>query len=126
MRTLAVLALLLTWTSPVLLPAPREEFFDIDRPIYLGFEEIEARLGSLREQRPVVALHLSGGSARAFCHLGVLKRLEEQGVVPDLVVTNSMGSIIGLLYAAGVPVEVMEDLFRSVDYSQLFTPKLPT
>ena len=126
MRTMAVLALLLTWTSPVLFPAPREEFFDIDRPIYLGFEEIEARLGSLREQRPVVALHLSGGSARAFCHLGVLKRLEEQGVVPDLVVTNSMGSIIGLLYAAGVPVDVMEDLFRSVDYSQLFTPKLPT
>ena len=52
--------------------------------------------------------------------------MEEQGIRPDLIVTNSMGSIIGLLYAAGVPVEVMEDIFRRVDYAQLFTPKLPS
>jgi NTE family protein len=52
--------------------------------------------------------------------------MEEQGIHPDLIVTNSMGSIIGLLYAAGVPVDVMEDMFRRVDYSQLFTGKLPS
>jgi predicted acylesterase/phospholipase RssA len=36
-----------------------------------------------------------------------------------------MGSIIGLLYAAGVPLEVMEDIFRHFEYSELFTFKIP-
>ncbi len=106
--------------------APEKSFFDVDKPIYYGLEELEDRLSTLRESRPLLALHLSGGSARAFCHLGVLKRMREQGIRPDLIVTNSMGSIIGLLYAAGVPVEVMEDMFRRVDYSELFTAKLPS
>ncbi len=71
-----------------------------------------ARLEAVRQDRPILALHLSGGSARAFSHIGVLKRLEEGGIYPDLIVANSMGSIIGLLYAAGVPLEVIEDIFR--------------
>ena len=44
---------------------------------------------------------------------------------PDLIGSNSMGSIIGLLYAAGVPLDVMEDIFRSLEYSELFTLKIP-
>jgi NTE family protein len=68
---------------------------------------------------------LSGGSARAIAHLGVIKRLEEQGLRPDLIIMNSMGSIIGLLYAAGVPVSVIEDLLLTQDLYTLFSLKLP-
>ena len=47
------------------------------------------------------ALVLSGGGARAFAHIGVLKALEEAGWYPDLVVGTSMGVIIGEMYCCG-------------------------
>ncbi|WP_151446971.1 patatin-like phospholipase family protein [Lacisediminimonas profundi] len=52
--------------------------------------------------RPVkVALVLGGGAARGFAHVGVIKALEAQGIVPDIVVGTSAGSVVGALYAAG-------------------------
>jgi NTE family protein len=52
--------------------------------------------------RPVkVGLVLGGGAARGFAHIGVIKALESQGIVPDLVVGTSVGSLVGALYAAG-------------------------
>jgi len=125
LRLVSLLVLLLLAVAPAGLCEPREEFFAIDEPLFVGGEILTGRLDRLRRDGPLAALHLSGGSARAFCHLGVLERLEEQGVYPDLIVTNSMGSIIGLLYAAGVPLEVMADIFRTLEYSELFTLKIP-
>ena len=125
MRAVLLLCLFVFLLSMPLASLPEESFFDIDEPLYYGFDALEARLEAVRQDRPILALHLSGGSARAFCHIGVLKRLEERGIYPDLIVANSMGSIIGLLYAAGVPLEVMEDIFRHLEYSELFTLKIP-
>lgn len=52
--------------------------------------------------RPVkVGLVLGGGAARGFAHIGVIKALESQGIVPDYVVGTSAGSLVGALYAAG-------------------------
>lgn len=52
--------------------------------------------------RPVkIGLALGGGAARGFAHIGVIKALEAQGIVPDLVVGTSAGSLVGALYAAG-------------------------
>lgn len=52
--------------------------------------------------RPVkIGLALGGGAARGFAHIGVIKVLESQGIVPDLVVGTSAGSLVGALYAAG-------------------------
>lgn len=48
-----------------------------------------------------VALVLSGGGAKAFTHIGVLRALEENDIPIDYVVGNSMGAMIGGLYAAG-------------------------
>ena len=44
---------------------------------------------------------LGGGAARGFAHIGVIKALEAQGIVPDIVVGTSAGSLVGALYAAG-------------------------
>lgn len=52
--------------------------------------------------RPIkIGLALGGGAARGFAHIGVIKALEAQGIVPDLVVGTSAGSLVGALYASG-------------------------
>jgi NTE family protein len=48
-----------------------------------------------------IGLALGGGAARGFAHIGVIKALEAQGIVPDVVVGTSAGSLVGALYAAG-------------------------
>ncbi|HJV85588.1 MAG TPA: patatin-like phospholipase family protein [Noviherbaspirillum sp.] len=48
-----------------------------------------------------IGLALGGGAARGFAHIGVIKELEAQGIVPDIVVGTSAGSLVGALYAAG-------------------------
>lgn len=48
-----------------------------------------------------IGLVLGGGAARGFAHIGVIKALEAQGIVPDFVVGTSAGSLVGALYAAG-------------------------
>jgi NTE family protein len=50
---------------------------------------------------PVIGLALGAGGARGWCHIGVLRALEEIGVSPDLVAGTSMGSLVGVAWAAG-------------------------
>ncbi len=54
-----------------------------------------------RSVPPKIALALGGGAARGFAHVGVIKALEAHGIVPDIVVGTSAGSLVGALYAAG-------------------------
>jgi NTE family protein len=51
--------------------------------------------------KPRIALALGGGAARGFAHVGVIKALEAQGIIPDVVVGTSAGSVVGALYAGG-------------------------
>lgn len=51
--------------------------------------------------KPVIGLVLGGGAAKGFAHIGVIKALEAQGIVPDLVIGTSAGALVGALYAAG-------------------------
>lgn len=56
-----------------------------------------------------VGLVLSGGAARGFAHLGVLKALEENGLKPDIISGVSAGAIAGVFYADGyTPEEILE------------------
>ncbi|MGH8662055.1 MAG: patatin-like phospholipase family protein [Burkholderiales bacterium] len=48
-----------------------------------------------------LALVLGGGAARGFAHIGVIKALEAQGIVPDLIVGTSAGSMVAAIYAGG-------------------------
>ena len=52
-------------------------------------------------RRPRIGLALGGGAARGFAHIGVIQALEENGVVPDLVVGTSAGSVVAALFASG-------------------------
>ncbi|TAK69856.1 MAG: patatin-like phospholipase family protein [Betaproteobacteria bacterium] len=50
---------------------------------------------------PKIGLVLGGGAARGFAHIGAIKTLEAQGIVPDMIVGTSAGAVVGALYAAG-------------------------
>ena len=50
-------------------------------------------LGSIR--RPIIGLALGGGAARGFAHIGVIRTLLNQGIVPDIVVGTSIGAVVG-------------------------------
>ena len=69
---------------------------------------------------PRVALVLSGGSARGFAHLGVLRVLEREGLRPDLVVGTSAGALAGGLYASGMPVDAIEALAERIGWFTVF------
>ena len=96
-----------------------------DIPFYYGEDEFVRRIHEKAEGREPVGLVLSGGSARAFAHIGVLRRMEEIGVVPDFIVANSMGSIVGLLYGAGFSPDQIAEIIQSTDIGSLFKIKLP-
>jgi EmrB/QacA subfamily drug resistance transporter len=55
-----------------------------------------------------VGLVLSGGGARAMCHLGVIAVLEEAGVHVDRIAGTSAGALLGALYAAGYDAEELD------------------
>lgn len=69
--------------------------------------------------RPKVGLVLSGGGAKGFAHIGVLKVLEEVGMPIDYIGGTSMGSIIGGLYAIGYNADTLETLIQSKDWLSL-------
>jgi NTE family protein len=54
-------------------------------------------------------LVLSGGGARGFAHLGVIKALEEVDIIPSIISGTSAGAIVAAFYAAGFnPEEIIE------------------
>lgn len=55
-----------------------------------------------------LALVLGGGCHRALAHVGVIKVLEANGIVPDLIVGASAGSMVGALYASGLRAAALE------------------
>lgn len=58
-----------------------------------------------------LGLVLSGGGARGFAHLGVLKALNEKGIYPDIISGVSSGAIAGIFYANGyTPQEIFDFL----------------
>ena len=59
-----------------------------------------ARLGRFLRGE-AIGVALSGGGARGFAHIGVLRALDEVGIPIDVVVGTSMGAVVGAQYALG-------------------------
>lgn len=57
-----------------------------------------------------VALVLSGGGAKGIAHIGVLQALEEHDIPIDYIIGNSMGALVGGLYAAGYSPDEIKTL----------------
>ena len=66
---------------------------------------------------PVLGLALGSGGARGWCHIGVLRALDELGVRPDLVAGCSMGALVGVAWAAD-RLDALEDWVRALTPSK--------
>lgn len=103
-----------------------DRIMSADIPVFLGEENFLQRINEKTGgQREPVGLVLSGGSARAFAHIGVLRRLEELGIVPDFIVANSMGAIVGLMYAAGMSPDMIQEAVNTTNIGELFNIVMP-
>jgi NTE family protein len=63
-----------------------------------------------KSTHPRVGLALSGGAARGIAHVGVLRALVENDIPIDAIAGASAGALIGGCFAAGVPIERLEEM----------------
>jgi NTE family protein len=84
--------------------------------------QLEEHVPAVKE-RPKVALVLSGGGARGFAHVGVLRVLKEMRIPIDFVVGTSMGAVVGGAYAAGRSVEEIEDIVRNTSWDTVLADR---
>ena len=69
--------------------------------------------------RAPVGLVLSGGGARGYAHLGVLKVLEENRIPIDCIAGTSMGAVVGGLYASGMAADEMQQRLSEVNLADI-------
>lgn len=69
-----------------------------------------------------VGIALSGGGARGIAHIGVLKALEEAHIYPEVVSGASAGSLVGLLYAAGISPDQMLEIIEETSIFDIIRP----
>jgi NTE family protein len=73
----------------------------------------------------MIGLALGGGAARGFAHIGVIKALESQGIIADIVVGTSAGSVVGALYAAGNSGFALQKMALEMDEAAISDWALP-
>ncbi|RZL12980.1 MAG: patatin, partial [Hymenobacter sp.] len=71
-----------------------------------------------------VGLVLSGGGAKGLAHVGALRQLEANGIPIDYIVGNSMGAVVGAMYAAGYSPREIEQIVLSQDFQNWATGRV--
>ena len=71
--------------------------------------------------RPKIAVVLSGGGARGMASIGVLKVLEQAEIPIDLIVGNSIGSILGGLYASGYSIGQLKQMVDTTNWADVLS-----
>ena len=67
-----------------------------------------------------ITLTLGGGGSRGYAHIGVLRRLEQEGYRIRALAGSSAGGMMGILYAAGYSPDELETRLSNLDQSKLF------
>jgi len=80
---------------------------------------------TITSKKPKIGLVLSGGGAKGFAHIGVLKILEKAGVKIDFIGGTSMGAVVGGLYASGYNATQIDSIFSNTDFDQLIQDYIP-
>ncbi len=75
-----------------------------------GRESVKKKLG----------LALGGGAGLGWAHIGVIQRLQEEGIAPDVISGCSIGSIVGACYAAQ-RMDDLEDIARSIKLKDMLS-----
>jgi NTE family protein len=74
---------------------------------------------------PAIGLALSGGAVRGIAHIAVLEVLEEEGIPIHAIAGTSAGSIVGALYAAGMPLSEIKRILLTAKWKDVFKPTIP-
>lgn len=93
-------------------------FHRIRRSVGALAREVDARvLPPVEVPKPCrIGLALGGGFARGLAHVGILKVLEENGILPDFIAGTSVGAVIGAAYCSGVSAKELEELAAIVRF----------
>jgi len=81
---------------------------------------LPSAFGAKPSKRPKVGVVLSGGGAKGFAHIAVLRAIEELNIPVDYIGGTSMGSTVAALYAMGYTVDELEKLARETDWYRYF------
>jgi NTE family protein len=90
-------------------------------PLNITFGQSTAQ----ESQRPKVAVVLSGGGAKGFSHIGVLKILEKEGIPIDIIVGTSIGGLVGGIYSLGYSAHEIENICRAQNWQSLLFDDFP-
>jgi len=85
---------------------PRPPF---GRSLADGLERLVHDLRGVR-----VGVALGGGAARGLAHLGILKVLEQSGIVVDMIAGTSAGAMTGIIHSAGLDPDYIANEFATV------------
>src|SRR5215212_1755758 len=75
-------------------------------------------------ERQKIGLALSGGGARGFAHIGVLKALAAHNIRVDMIAGTSAGSVVGGAMAAGMSIDEIVAMSRRVGWINMIRPSL--
>ena len=74
---------------------------------------------------PAIGLALSGGAVRGIAHIAVLEVLEQEGIPIHAIAGTSAGSIVGALYAAGMPLSEIKRILLTAKWKDLLKLTIP-
>ena len=86
---------------------------------------LDFKFGSRPQYPYKVGLALSGGGARGLAHAGAIKAMLEVGLKPDIVAGVSAGSIVAVMYAAGIAPDDMLEMFGELKFNDLCELGMP-
>lgn len=61
----------------------------------------DKKIKATKKLKPKIGLALGSGVARGWAHIGILRRLEEEGIQIDVIAGTSIGAVVGGAYACG-------------------------
>jgi NTE family protein len=75
-----------------------------------------AQTGTEASKRLTIGVALEGGGALGLAHIGVLRWFEQHHIPIDYIAGNSMGGLVGGLYATGKSPDELEQLVKGMDW----------
>ncbi len=106
-RILTLLAVILTAASSI---SARTDMIGWDGSHYHSFSTTGT-----------IGLALSGGGARGFSQIGILKAFEKSGLQISAIAGTSIGGIIGGLYASGYSADELDSIVSRINFNELFS-----
>lgn len=72
-----------------------------------------------------LGLALSGGGARGFAHLGILKAMEERNLTPDILSGTSVGALVAVFYADGYTASEILEIASNIKFTSIVESIIP-